>query len=317
MSELRFWSRLAGLCAGLGLLSFFLVARLGIKGGTVTMPDLKGLPVQGATLKLQNLGLELQVREERYSADAPYGAVLEQSLEAGAKLKRGRTIAVVISIGNKVLQVPVLVGSATARQARLLLESSGFNAGRVARVHDDKVPKETVMAQSPEAGTEGLRGQAVSVLVSDGPSDGARLMPDLRGRSVEEARQIAARAGLVLRKVSELPSAPAGVKPGSVVAQNLSPAVQVLPGAELLLSVAPGGGVTAGARLARLDLEVPNDSVVERRLRVVVRDSEGERVIVNEMEKPGAKLRKEFKAYGPATAEIDLGGSLLETRNIP
>jgi hypothetical protein len=117
--------------------------------------------------------------------------------------------------------------------------------------------------------------------------------------------------------VTELASAPAGSKPGSVVSQSLSPAAQVLPGAELLLSVAPGGAVTAAARLARLDLEVPNDSVVERRLRVVVKDGQGERVIHNAMEKPGAKIRKEFKAYGPANAEISLGGVVLETREIP
>jgi serine/threonine-protein kinase len=317
VSELRFWGRLAGLSVLSGALAFFLVARLGIKGGTVTMPDLKGLPVQGASLKLQSLGLELQVREERYSAEAPYGAVLEQSLEPGAKLKRGRSIAVIVSIGNKVLQVPVLVGSASSRQARLLLEQSGLAAGRIARVHDETTARDTVLAQSPEPGTEAARGQAVSLLVSDGPSDKARLMPDLRGRSLDEARQIAARAGLVLRKVNELPATPAGVKPGSVVAQSLSAAAQVLPGTELTLNVAPGGASAVPARLARLDLVVPNDSVVERRLQVVVRDSQGERVIHNAMEKPGAHLRKEFKAYGPAKAEISLGGEVLETRDIP
>lgn len=317
MSELRFWARLGGLSIAAGALAFFLVMRLSIKGGTVTMPDLKGLPVQAAALKLQGLGLELQVREERYSAEAPYGAVLEQSLEAGAKLKRGRSIAVIISIGNKVLRVPLLVGSASSRQARLLLEQNGFSAGRIARVRDEASARDTVLAQSPESGTEAVRGQAVALLVSDGPRDKARLMPDLRGRSLEEARQAAARAGLVLRKVTELSALPAGAKPGAVLAQNLSPAAQVLPGAELTLSVAPGGTATASARLARLDLSVPADSVVERRLRVIVRDSQGERVIHNAMEKPGAKLRKEFKAYGQANAEISLGGVVLETREIP
>lgn len=316
MKELLFWGKLLGFAVALGVLAFFGVMRLSVKGGTVTMPDLKGLPVKGAEMKLQSLGLDLQVREERYSPDQPYGAVLEQSLEAGASLKRGRTIAVVISIGNKVLKVPQLVGSASSRQARLLLEQNGLAAGRLAKVHDETALLDTVIAQSPEAGSEASRGEAVSLLVSAGPQDRARLMPDLRGRQLEEARSLAARAGLVLRKVSESAKA-SGAAPGSVLSQNLSPSARVEPGAELVLLVAPGGGASAPARLARLDLEVPADAIVERRLRVVVRDSQGERVVHNAMEKPGAKLRKEFKAYGPAQAEISLGGAVIETREIP
>lgn len=317
MKELLFWARVAALSALLGGLAFFGVMRLSIKGGTVTMPDLKGLPVKAASLKLQSEGLDLKVREERYSSTEPYGAVLEQSLDAGAKLKRGRTIAVVISIGNKVLKVPQLVGSTSHRQARLLLEQTGLALGRVASIVDPTVPADSVMAQSPEAGAEAVRGETVSLLVSAGPPDLARVMPDLRGRGVDEARSLVSRAGLVLRRVQDAAHVPAGVAPGSVLAQSLSPASRVLPGDFLTLTVAPGGAASVPARLARLDFSVPDDSLVERRVRIVLRDSQGERVLHNAMEKPGAKLREEFKAYGPASAEISLGGVVLETRPIP
>lgn len=316
MRELAFWAKLAVLGGVLGGLAFFGALRLSVKGGTVTMPDLKGLPRQAAEMRLQSLGLSLQVREERYSAEHPYGTVMEQNLEPGVALKRGRTIAVVLSIGNKELEVPRLVGSASSRQARLLLEQGGLVLGRLARVHAE-APRDSVLAQSPEAGSKAGRGDAVSLLVSAGPRERERLMPDLRGRPVEEARQLAARAGLMLRRVGEAAETPPGAAPGSVLAQSLSPASRVAPGAELLLTVAPGGGAGAPARLARLDLQVPDDSLVERRLQVRVRDAQGERLIHNAMEKPGARLRKEFRAHGPATAEISLGGKVLETREIP
>ena len=218
---------LAVLAALLGAASFYGVMGLSVKGGTVTMPELKGLPKAAAEIKLQSLGLDMQVREERYDPSAPFGAVLEQSLEAGASLKRGRTIAVVLSIGQKILKVPQLVGSASSRQARLLLEQNGLSAGRLAWASDPLAPRDTVLAQSPEAGIEASRGQAVSLLVSAGPREVARSMPDLRGRSLDEARAIAQRAGLVLRKVAEAPSLPVGAVAGSVLSQSLTPAARV------------------------------------------------------------------------------------------
>ena len=149
MSEAKFWLRVAALAALAGFLAFALVLRVSVKGGSVKMPDLKGLTQQAAEVKLHNMGLEMQVREERYS-DAPYGAVLEQSLEPGAVLKRGRTIAVVVGIGNKVLAVPSVLGVPSSRQARLLLEQNGMALGRSAFIYSPD-PADTVPSTRPRS----------------------------------------------------------------------------------------------------------------------------------------------------------------------
>jgi serine/threonine-protein kinase len=316
VKELLFWGKLAALAVALGALAFFGVMRLSVKGGTVTMPDLRGLPQMGAGMKLQELGLSMQVREERHSNTAPFGSVMEQSLEPGARLKRGRTIAVVVSIGNKVLSVPQLVGSASSRQARLLLEQNGLALGHLVRVFNE-APRDSVLAQSPEAGSEAARGESVSLLVSSGPRESARVVPDLRGRPLDEARSLAQRAELVLRRVVEASAVPANAAPGSVLSQSLSPSSRALAGAELALTVAPGGAAAVKARLAGLDLIMPAESLVERRLKVTIKDQLGERVVHNAMEKPGVKLHKEFKVYGPAIAEISINNSVVETRELP
>ena len=314
MNELRFWVKLMALGAVLGATVFFGVMRLSLKGGTVTMPDLKGLPRKAAELKLQSLGLDMSVREERYSGTAPFGAVLEQSLEPGATLKRGRTIAVVVSIGDKILAVPQLVGSPSARQARLLLEQNGLSTGRTAYVPSDQ-PAETVLAQSPESGQQATRGEGVSLLVSLGPAPVCRLMPDLRGRSLDEARALVGRIGLVLRRVME--SGVQGAVPGSVLAQSLSPTSKVPSGTELYLTVAPGGSAQVPARLATVSYTMPEDGVQERRLRILVRDSLGQRVVYNRMQQPGVTVNQDVQVHGPATAEISVGGEVAETRDVP
>jgi hypothetical protein len=102
-----------------------------------------------------------------------------------------------------------------------------------------------------------------------------------------------------------------------VVDQSLTPSTRVDAGTELYLSVAPGGSAQVPARLATLEVSLPEDGVQERRLKVLVKDSLGQRVAYNRMEQPGANISLDVKVHGPATAEISIGGDVVETRVIP
>jgi len=314
LKELLFWFKVAVLGALLGSAVFFCVMEASLKGGTVTMPDLTGLPRGSAELKLRALGLNMNVSEERYSSSSPYGAVLAQSLEPGAALKRGRSIDVVVSIGDKVLSVPQLAGSPSERQAELILEQNGLAVGRTATIASDQ-PMGTVLAQSPESGQQVTRGEGVSLLVSAGPAPVTRLMPELRGRSLDDARALVGRMGLVLRRVLE--SSAQGAVPGSVLAQSLSPCTRVTLATELTLTVAPGGSAQVAARLATISYSLPQDGFQERRLLIVVQDSLGQRPVYNRMLAPGATVTRDILVHGPATAQISVGGVPVRTLDIP
>jgi beta-lactam-binding protein with PASTA domain len=313
VKELRFWAQLLLLGIVAGSAVFYTVVNLSVKGGSVTMPDLKGLPKAAADAKLQGLGLSMQVREERFNNAAAYSAVLEQNIEAGATIKRGRVIAVVVSLGSQHLTVPQFVGMPSARQARLLLEQNGLFQG-VLDYLPSELPRETVLAQSPEGGQAVARGDSVALLVSSGPPLPARLMPDLRGQSLDNARSLAGRMGLVLRRVVEVA---AGGPPGSVLAQSLTPSARVEAGQELALTVVPGGENASGARLVPVSYDLDESGVQERRVRLTVRDSRGERIVHNAMEQPGAHIAKEIKVYGPAKLSVAVGGQLVEEKDLP
>lgn len=312
--EARFWIKLGALSLAAASLVFYLVMSVSLKGGNVTMPDLKGLPKAGAETKLKGLGLQLQVREERYSNNSAFSAVLEQSVEPGATIKRGRVIAVVVSMGSQTLTVPLLQGMPSARQARLLLEQNGLVLGSEDYV-SSLLPRETVLAQSPEAGQGVARGDQVSLLVSSGPPVAARVMPDLRGQGLEAARSLAGRMGLVLRRVIEAADK-AGV-PGTVLAQSLTPTTYVEAGQELALTVVPGADAVGGARLVPFSYELPEDGVQERRVRITITDTHGQRLVHNAMEQPGATVHQEVKAFGPAKLSISVGGEVVEERDLP
>jgi len=139
--------------------------------------DKRRVPHQyrAAEYKLRSLGLHMGVREERFSTGAPYGSVLEQDIEAGATIKRGRTVELILSKGTKVVAMPQLKGLPSLRQARLLLEQNGLEAAVEDWIFSDE-PKDTVLAQTPEAGSEIARGTRVSLLSSLGPRKNAWVM---------------------------------------------------------------------------------------------------------------------------------------------
>jgi hypothetical protein len=80
-----------------------------------------------------------------------------------------------------------------------------------------------VLAQAPPAGSRAGRGAAVDVVVSLGPKPRLTFLPDLVGLPLEEARALAAIAGLAPSQVvvERLPSEQATLD--TVLAQSLSP----------------------------------------------------------------------------------------------
>ena len=313
MSETRFWLKMSAISVAAGAAVFYVMMTISLRGGNVTMPDLKGLPKAGAESKLLNLGLKMTVKEERYNNTSAYSAVLEQSVEPGATIKRGRMIAVVVSLGSQSLSAPQLLGMPSARQARLLLEQNGLVLGAQDYVSNE-LPRETVLAQSPEGGEAVGRGDQVSLLVSSGPAPAARVMPNLRGQSLDGARALANRMGLILRRVVEAADK-AGI-PGTVLAQSLSPSARVEIGQELALTVVPSTDSVGGARLVPFSFELPEDGVQERRVRITITDSRGSRLVHDGMEQPGSTISSEVRAYGPAKLSIKVGDQVAEEREL-
>jgi len=314
MTEDRYWLRLIGACFFGGLLLFYLVLNITVKGGKVTMPDLKGLSRSAAEYKLKSLGLRMTVREERFSSEAPYGSVLEQDIEAGAAIKRDRDVELILSKGSKIVNVPQLAGLPSSLQAKLLLEQNGLELAAEDSVYDPS-PKDTVLAQAPEAGAEVARGDQVSLLSSLGPAQNAWVMPDFRGGDASIARAEAQKMGLVLRNVTEkkIPSA----VPGSVAAQSLSPGARVEEGTELSLVVVSGNENDSGARLADLSFDVPEDGVAERRVIITITDDSGEHAVFNRMVRPAENIRVQPRVHGKAKYCVSLAGEVVEQKEIP
>ena len=196
--------------------SFYAAMRVEMRSTEVEVPDLAGLTVDEAENEARPMGLVLQVVEQRNDPRVPSGRVLEQMPHHGASVRRGRKVKLVLSLGGKVLTVPDIVGHAS-REVAIELRQEGFVPGDEAKVRSREVPAGRVLAQVPPANTSAVPSSRVHRLVSDGAPPRVWVMPDLTGRTREEAESWVALGGFRRGAVRHVVAG--GLTSGTVVSQ--------------------------------------------------------------------------------------------------
>ena len=130
-----------------------------------------------------------------YNESVDAGKIIEQSPEGKRKLEKGGTITVNISRGAKTFNLPEYAGQ-EARQVKIELERLGVICVENTPEFNDDVPNGYVLRTEPAAGTEMTAGDTVTLTVSKGPEIVLVEMPDLMGRSENEALTLLEAAGL-------------------------------------------------------------------------------------------------------------------------
>ncbi len=127
-----------------------------------TVPQLVGLTsLNDVRIALSDFGLVLGAITEADS-NQPGGYVLEQNPGEGTQVAAGSAVDIVVSSG--LVEVPDVTG-ATEAQARSDLAQAGFEVQVVEQESSSSAPG-TVLAQSPQPGTQLARGSLVTITVA-------------------------------------------------------------------------------------------------------------------------------------------------------
>ena len=118
--------------ASAAFLSAITAMRIAIHGREVTMPNLVGENVAEASHLLQSRGLVLRVADRIYT-DLPINVVVRQTPPAGLLMKVSQQAHVVLSLGQRQLQIPLLEGN-SLRASRIELLRAGLQVGEVSSV---------------------------------------------------------------------------------------------------------------------------------------------------------------------------------------
>ena len=170
--------------ASAAFLSAITAMRIAIHGREVSMPNLVGKGVTEASNDLRSRGLILRVADRVYSEQA-INTVVRQTPSPGMLMKISQQAHVVLSLGQRALQIPSLEGT-SLRVSRIELLRGGLQVGEVSTLSLADVPADTVVLQSPKPGA-GAATPRVDVLVSQGTREGAYVMPYLIGMNVADA----------------------------------------------------------------------------------------------------------------------------------
>ncbi len=171
--------------AAAAFLSAITAMRIAIHGREVTMPNLIGKNVSEASQMLQSRGLVLRVADRMYS-DQPINVVVRQTPTSGLLMKVSQQAHVVLSLGQRQLQIPLLEGN-SLRASRIELLRAGLQVGEVTGITMPTPPADTVVIQNPKPGA-GAATPRVDVLISQGPREIAYVMPHLVGLNETEAQ---------------------------------------------------------------------------------------------------------------------------------
>ena len=198
--------------------------------GEVTVPNLLTLTEDQAEDALEEVGLELgRVRSQ--SSDSEEGTVIQQNPESGELLNEGESVNIVVSTGVALVAVPDVVGLPEG-DAVGAIEGEGLIAD-IVREPSDEVEQGFVIAQDPGAGAELEEGEAVQIVVSEGPEFE---LPDVRGDDADEAEAFL-EDELGLDVTQEGTPEPCPQPPGTVCDQDPEPGATVRPGDSVTLFV--------------------------------------------------------------------------------
>jgi beta-lactam-binding protein with PASTA domain len=210
---------------GMFFVDVFVMPRIvGNERDVVEVPVVTGIPMEEAREKFFAAGLLTEVRSRDFDNTTPEDAIVAQMPEAGARVKKGRRISVVVSKGKEFAVIPDII-SMTERQARMELKNRGFIIGEVKKAFHNKQPPETVSEVFPKCGTTISRGMNVDFIVSKGPKPTSAEMPNIVGESLAGARKILEETGLKAGKISYRNDH--SLLPGTVISQSVYPGENV------------------------------------------------------------------------------------------
>lgn len=210
-----------GVAAAAILALFGILFVSGVIGGgskEVTVPDVKGMSYSEAKEVLEAKGLKIEKADEPIASQKiEKGKIVSQTPSKNSKVKKGRTVRVILSAGNTELKVPDLKGL-SYKEAKTLLSEMGLQISKGDEVDSDSVAEGLIASQYPSAKTKVDKGDIITVNISKGKKDA--VIPKLVGTTFTSESDVSdtlSKYGYKLGKVSYEESYET---PGTIIKQS-------------------------------------------------------------------------------------------------
>ncbi len=158
---------------------------------SVTVPDVKEMPIEEARVLLEDMDLQTEVESGRYNPQLPRNVVVDQNPQPNMYVKPGRRIYLTINTGaTPEVTVPSLEGISLT-QAQNLLFAAGLKAEK-SDIRPDPIPHQVsniVTRQDPVPGAIVKEGDRVRIWYSTGLGNEYATVPEVTGLTAREAQR--------------------------------------------------------------------------------------------------------------------------------
>lgn len=192
------------------------------------VPNVVMMESEQAQQTLKDAGLSSTLAS-RHDASVDRGLVIEQNPAAGSLIWPGSSIRIVVSEGKEMVMMPSLL-ECTRAEAVSELEARELKLEIVVLEISD-APPGTVISQLPKANEWVAPGTGVELHISGESAP----VPELTGKTLEEAEDALHVAGFGLGTVTEQYSADA--RPGQIIGQSILPQTVTLLGTPVGVTV--------------------------------------------------------------------------------
>lgn len=161
-------------------------------GEHITVPDLKGKTLEQAKDILSDSSLEFQIMDSVFDVSKPPLTVVEQNPKAGAGVKRGRKIYVVVNATSAPFtEIPDLIGRSSYKYAKMELESYGFKLAEPVYKPDPHLNSVIGMLANGKPVSKKskvAKGSIITLILGDGLGSGSVTVPYLIGMRLSDAQ---------------------------------------------------------------------------------------------------------------------------------
>ncbi len=203
-------------------------------GEALAVPNIVAKRYEVAKEILEEHGLEVVKAGEKHDANLPFGYVAEQNPAPNRLVKEGRRVYLTISVGERDVEVPNLVGL-SEKNAGERLKSAGLRIGEIDYVYVPNEVQDVVISQSPRPDELVKISSVVDLTVSLGQPTENVTVPALLGKTLAVGKREVQKSGLTLGDISYAVNDQ--LLPNTIMNQSLEPGLVVDYGDTLDLTV--------------------------------------------------------------------------------
>ncbi|MHB2024165.1 MAG: Stk1 family PASTA domain-containing Ser/Thr kinase [Mycobacteriales bacterium] len=216
-------------------------------GQYTSAPGVLGLAYRTAATRLTRDGLHLRLGTPTYSDTVPKGEVVSQDPRPRARMHRGGTVTVHLSLGVLMKTVPDLRGD-TIAQATAALRKNTFVVAGQQSVYSSSVRQGLVVTTRPAPGRVLRHGSAITLVVSAGPQP--VVVPSVDNTALPQAESALRARGLTFSVAPAVYSST--VASGYVVSESPAGGLTVPVGTTVVLTPSRGPQLFAVPSVAYL-----------------------------------------------------------------